>query len=340
MTDNKKKRMMMLDGLTPNTSNASSSAPMMATNRALRSARDAVDAHRVWELDPSSITDQRVADRIDSFDVVELRRSIEVNGQAVPILVRRDPSADDKYLLVYGKRRLEAIKGSERISKVRAVIASLDETAAIRAQVTENTERRDLSFIERALFAKELHDGGYGTQDQIADLLNSSKSSISMALSVARVVGKELAQAIGPAELIGRPRWESLAKGITEASLDPGGLVGIALAAKQKAAEAATEDSADEAAAHSNAAFAAVLRTVTRSSQGKETPYTDAHRSRSRPLLVSGKKAGRISSTRTGVKLEVLTEDRAFAAWIDEQAETVLRDIHARWTASQKTDRE
>ncbi len=333
MTDNKKKRMMMLDGLTPNTANTPSGAPMMSTNRALRSARDAVDAHRVWELDPASITDQRVADRIETFDVVELRRSIETNGQAVPILVRRDPSGDDKYLLVYGRRRLEAIKGSERVSKVRAVIASLDETAAIRAQVTENTERRDLSYIERALFAKELHDGGYGTQDQIADLLNSSKSSISMALSVARTVGNELAQAIGAAELIGRPRWESLAKGIADAAIDPSALVDIARSARQKAAEAT--EGPDEATAHSNAAFAAVLRVVTRS-QAKEAPSADAHQNSNRFLSVDGRKAGKVTTSSRGIRLEFLTQDPEFATWISEQADTVLQEIHDRWSVLQE----
>lgn len=52
MTDSKKKRMSMLDSLA-----AAGTPPapgsMMSSNRALRSARDAVDAHHVWELDPA-----------------------------------------------------------------------------------------------------------------------------------------------------------------------------------------------------------------------------------------------------------------------------------------------
>lgn len=123
---------------------------MMVTNRALRSARDAVDSHRIWELDPEQIVDDRTADRLDPSDVADLRNSIETVGQTVPILVRRDGSNPDRYLLVYGRRRLEAIRGSERVTKVRAMIAAMDDTAAIRAQASENTGRRDLSFIERA----------------------------------------------------------------------------------------------------------------------------------------------------------------------------------------------
>ena len=58
MTASKKKRMSMLDSLaTAGTPAAPGS--MMSTNRALRSARDAVDAHHVWELDPDEIEDGR-----------------------------------------------------------------------------------------------------------------------------------------------------------------------------------------------------------------------------------------------------------------------------------------
>lgn len=146
MTDSKKKRMSMLDSLaTAGTPPATGS--MMSSNRALRSARDAVDAHHVWELDPSAIQDERYSDRLDPQDVHDLRTSIELNGQTVPILVRRHPTETNRYLLVYGRRRLEAIRASDKVSKVRALIANLDDTAALRAQVSENTGRRDLSAV-------------------------------------------------------------------------------------------------------------------------------------------------------------------------------------------------
>ena len=134
MTDSKKKRMSMLDSLA-----AAGTPPapgsMMSSNRALRSARDAVDAHHVWELDPDEIEDERYSDRLDPKDVDDLRASIEQNGQTVPILVRRHPTETNRYLLVYGRRRLEAIRASDKVKKVRALIANLDDTAALRAQV-------------------------------------------------------------------------------------------------------------------------------------------------------------------------------------------------------------
>ena len=78
MTSGKKKRMSMLDNLAAAggpapAPQAGAVTPMMTSNRALRSARDAVDSHHVWELDPSSIVDDRLADRLDPADVMDLR---------------------------------------------------------------------------------------------------------------------------------------------------------------------------------------------------------------------------------------------------------------------------
>lgn len=155
----------MLDNLAAAKPPASANS-MMSSNRALRSARDAVDAHHVWELDPEEIEDGRFADRLNPEDVDDLRASIELNGQTVPILVRRHQTASNRYLLVYGRRRLEAIRSSDKVSKIRALIASLDDSAALRAQVSENTGRRDLSYIERALFAQELLESGFGFSER------------------------------------------------------------------------------------------------------------------------------------------------------------------------------
>ena len=184
MSDGKKRRMSMLDNLAA----AGSPAPpgsMMSSNRALRSARDAVDSHHVWELDPATIDDGRIADRFDPEDVADLREAIETNGQAVPILVRRNPADPDRYLLVYGRRRLEAIRSSDKVQKVRALVANLDDEAALRTQISENMARRDLSFIEKAVFAQELVAKGFGNQSQVAEVLTVTKSSVSMAIAVA-----------------------------------------------------------------------------------------------------------------------------------------------------------
>jgi ParB family chromosome partitioning protein len=326
MTDSKKKRMSMLDSLAAaGTPPAPSS--MMSSNRALRSARDAVDAHHVWELDPAEIQDERYSDRLDPKDVHDLRASIEQNGQTVPILVRRHATEPNRYLLVYGRRRLEAIRASDKVSKVRALIANLDDTAALRAQVSENTGRRDLSYIERALFAQELLDSGFGSQAQIAEVLNVTRSAVSMSISVAKAIGTALAHAIGPAHGVGRPRWEALAKELADSRIENDDLSRIALDVRAKAAanEQADEDPHVDP---SVAAFEAVARHVKKSvnsTLGKKP------RSKTTALVIDGTPVGAIKRSGRALRLDLTDVDDAFAEWLDARAQDVLEELHDRW---------
>lgn len=326
MTDSKKKRMSMLDSLA-----AAGTPPapgsMMSSNRALRSARDAVDAHHVWELDPAEIQDERYSDRLDPKDVHDLRASIEQNGQTVPILVRRHATDPNRYLLVYGRRRLEAIRASHKVSKVRALIANLDDTAALRAQVSENTGRRDLSYIERALFAQELLDSGFGSQAQIAEVLNVTRSAVSMSISVAKAIGTALAHAIGPAHGVGRPRWEALAKELADSRIENDDLSRIALdvRAKEAANEQADEDPQVDP---SVAAFEAVARHVKKSvssTLGKKP------RSKTTALVIDGAPVGAIKRSGRALRLDLTDVDDAFAEWLDARAQDVLEELHDRW---------
>lgn len=326
MTDSKKKRMSMLDSLA-----AAGTPPapgsMMSSNRALRSARDAVDAHHVWELDPAEIQDERYSDRLDPKDVHDLRASIEQNGQTVPILVRRHASDPNRYLLVYGRRRLEAIRASDKLSKVRALIANLDDTAALRAQVSENTGRRDLSYIERALFAQELLDNGFGSQAQIAEVLNVTRSAVSMSISVAKAIGTALAHAIGPAHGVGRPRWEALAKELADSRIENDDLSRVALDVRAKAA---ANEQADEnpQVDPSVAAFEAVARHVKKSvssTLGKKP------RSKTTALVIDGTPVGAIKRSGRALRLDLTDVDDAFAEWLDARAQDVLEELHDRW---------
>ena len=326
MTDSKKKRMSMLDSLAAaGTSPAAGS--MMSSNRALRSARDAVDAHHVWELDPVEIQDERYSDRLDPKDVHDLRASIEQNGQTVPILVRRHPTDPNRYLLVYGRRRLEAIRASDKVSKVRALIANLDDTAALRAQVSENTGRRDLSYIERALFAQELLDSGFGSQAQIAEVLNVTRSAVSMSVSVAKAIGTALAHAIGPAHGVGRPRWEALAKELSDSRIDIDELSRVALDVRAKTAVSEQADE-DPKVDPSVAAFEAVARHIKKSvspTLGKKP------RSKNTALVIDGTPVGAIKRSGRALRLDLTDVDDAFAEWLDARAQDVLEELHDRW---------
>lgn len=343
MTSSKKKRMSLLDNLAAAGMGAASPAPgatkppaeapsepatggMMSTNRALRSARDAVDGHHVWELDPALIDDLRPADRLNPEDVLDLRDAIEANGQTVPILVRRNPADGNRYLLIYGRRRLEAIRASDKVAKVRALVANMDDDSAIRAQISENMARRDLSFIEKALLAKSLVASGLGNQSQVAEILTVTKSSVSMSISIIEALGEDLVRAIGPAHGVGRPRWDALARALAEAGMDGDAVLDVAHAARDAAAVSVLEgEEVDQDP--SLAALDAVEQALT-----PVKPVAKAARAPapSVPLTIGGQRGGAVKRTAKGITLSL--EDGAFAQWVEAQAQDLIDELHTRWS--------
>src|SRR5690606_11517702 len=111
------------------------------------------------------------------------------------------------YQLAYGHRRVQAAR--ELGLNVRAVVRSLDDAALVLAQGKENAERRDLSFIERAFFAKVLIDHGFDRATAMA-ALSVHKSEMSRLIQVAEAIPPHIVRAIGPAPKAGRPRWIAL----------------------------------------------------------------------------------------------------------------------------------
>ncbi|MBA8862757.1 ParB family chromosome partitioning protein [Ochrobactrum anthropi] len=167
-------------------------------------------ADSVLELDPSLIEPSRIADRITisvdpAFDA--LCESIRENGQQVPILVRPSPTTDGRYQIAYGRRRLAAARTLG--IKVRAVIKGLSDAELIVAQGRENLDRQDLSFIEKAFFAKNMEDEGI-ERSTIISALGMHKADVSRLLTVAKSVPVQIIERIGAAPKAGRKRWLEL----------------------------------------------------------------------------------------------------------------------------------
>lgn len=326
MSDSKKKRMAMLDTLAAAGSPAP--PPSLSASRPLRAARDAVDSHKVWDLDPYQIIDERIADRLDPADVDDLRTSIEATGQTVPILVRRHPSQTDRYLLVYGRRRLEAVRSSDTVHTIKALIANLDADHAIEAQISENMARRDLSYIEKALFAHELIEGGFGNQTRVAEVLTVTKSSISMALGIIAALGPDLVRAIGPAHAIGRPRWDALAQAVEASHRSQNELIDIAENARDKVL-VDTVVIGPEQGDTSVDVFEAVWNAVAPTAPAK--PKAKKPKPLARTLTAAGKPTGTLQRTANGLKMEL--QQGAFADWLEGQMQTLLDELHERFDA-------
>lgn len=332
MSDGKKNRMAMLDTL------SGSPAPlaMKSSSRPLRAARDAVEAVRVWELDPEQIEDTRIADRLDLSDIGDLRTSIETNGQSAPIVVRRHPSEDDKYLLVYGRRRLEAIRSSDKVEKVHALINSLDDEAAVVAQVSENTGRRDLSYIEKALFATQLTAAGFGTQAKVAEVFDVTKSWMSMATRIVETVTPEVIDAIGPAPGIGRPRWENFAKLIeAKAKASPKQLIG--LAENKRGIVKDHPESLKKNGQYIDLSVAVFehLEKYLMLDRRKYEAEEAANKPGPRALSLNGTTAGSVK--RSGKKVQIELVPGELADWVEDEAQWLIEQIHAHWVTNKKS---
>lgn len=156
-------------------------------------------------IDPAGLTDRLDE---DEAGIAELAESIRQWGQQVPVLLRHSPNYEGRYEVVYGRRRVAALK---RLGlPVRAMIRDLSDRDLIVAQGQENNARRDLSFIEKAVFAARMQRMGFDRR-VICDALMVDKTQVSRMIQVAEAVPEPVIRAIGAAPSVGRTRWLALA---------------------------------------------------------------------------------------------------------------------------------
>ncbi|MCB1387908.1 MAG: plasmid partitioning protein RepB [Rhodobacteraceae bacterium] len=182
-------------------------------------------ARAVAEIDPHMIDAGGVQDRLESVASEDdaLRESIATHGQQVPVLVRPHPEREGRYQIVYGRRRVLALRDLGR--PVKALIRDLDDRELVLAQGQENTARRDLSFIEKVNFARQLQEMGYDRK-VICDALSVDKTLASRMLSLAARLPAELIAGVGAAPSIGRDRWTAFAEHLAQLDADVGDLLG------------------------------------------------------------------------------------------------------------------
>lgn len=261
-------------------------------------------AEQVIEIEPSEIEVSFVRDRFTvendpSFE--SLKGQISARGQQVPILVRPHPDDPRRYQAAYGHRRLRAAADLGR--KVKAIVRNLTDDELVIAQGQENGERRDLSFIERALFASLLEKRAFD-RETITAALGVDKPELSRLLGVVAVVDPELIRAMGPAPKVGRPRWLLLAE----------------IANNPKAAKLASDVAASKefAALDSNMRFGAVLSAL-------RDLKTQGTSSRTRVAMRESKAVAWIERFGRGARL--VTKERAFATFLENRLPLLLREF-------------
>lgn len=276
-----------------------------------------LSSNAVREIDPALIDDDGPKDRlaISDADVAALADSIRQHGQQVPIMVRPLPDAPGRYRVVYGRRRLRALRLAGMPAK--ALVRSLTDEQAILAQGQENSLRLDPSFIEKAVFVAELADAGYDPA-VIMDALAIDKPMLSRMTKVARTIPTDVIRFVGPAHGIGRRRWEDLADLARDHGLD---LEAIAAGLPADLAKAASDD---RFARLADAAARAVARDEAGADAPPALPLTDA----------DGATIGEMKASPRALSIRLARVEGGFADWLRDNAEDEFRRLHARWQAS------
>lgn len=104
----------------------------------------------------------------------ELAESIKQHGIIQPLVVRR---LGDKFEIIAGERRYKAATMAG-LTKVPVIISDIDDNKSAEVALVENIQRRNLTAIEEAKSYKNLLDRGYLTQEQLANKMGVSQSSI------------------------------------------------------------------------------------------------------------------------------------------------------------------
>ncbi|GAA0701501.1 ParB/RepB/Spo0J family partition protein [Marinobacterium maritimum] len=105
----------------------------------------------------------------------ELASSIRSQGVMQPIVVR--PIADERYEIIAGERRWRASQMAG-LNQIPVIIRDVPDEAAIAMALIENIQRENLNPIEEAIALQRLQTEFELTQQQVADAVGKSRSTI------------------------------------------------------------------------------------------------------------------------------------------------------------------
>jgi len=291
-----------------------SAGPIAAIRNDLRN----LGSRSVQDVDPDLIEDTGLKDRIGALDddVADLRDSISRHGQQVPILLRPHPKLSGRYQVVYGRRRLAAIRGLG--TPVKALIRTLSDEEAVLAQGQENNLRKDPSFIEKALFAGDLEEAGYDARI-VQDALNVNRSHTSHMRKVREAFPREVLERIGAAPSIGWKRWYELAAMILEKKIDA----------------FAVHPAPFPEGSTSDERFAAWVKAI----PSNETPKPERQVKGTTAVLVTardGSAIGEVDLDKGALGFRPSSLHGEFAGWLHKNADAVFSRLHDEFLTQSK----
>lgn len=149
---------------------------------------DSVDENDVKEINLSEIRSNPYQPRKTFNDEAlhELAESIKNYGVFQPIIVKKSIKGYD---LIAGERRVRASKLAG-LDKIPAIIKDFSDDMMREIALLENLQRENLTAIELAWAYKGIIDSLHITQDELANKLGKSRSSITNVLGLLRLPTK------------------------------------------------------------------------------------------------------------------------------------------------------
>ncbi len=123
----------------------------------------------------------------DEKSLQELGESIKRHGLLQPIVVVEDEV--DGYILVAGERRLRASKIA-KLKTIKAIVAKVDDEQMRQHALIENIQRDELNAIELADAYHELIQVHQMTHDELAVMVNKSRTHVTNALRLLQLSKK------------------------------------------------------------------------------------------------------------------------------------------------------
>jgi ParB family chromosome partitioning protein len=162
----------------------------------------------------------------DEEALASLTASIAELGVLQPILVRE--VGEDRFELIAGERRWRAAKRAG-LPSIPVVVREVDEVLSLEQALVENLHREDLNPLEEAAAYQQLMEDFELTQEQVAQKVGKSRSSVANTLrlfqlppSIQRLVAENQLAAGHAKALLGTPDrafQEALAKRIVAEGL-------------------------------------------------------------------------------------------------------------------------
>ncbi|MEM6371301.1 MAG: plasmid partitioning protein RepB [Pseudomonadota bacterium] len=312
---------LMAEGAKPAEVAPSGKRPLKGAIGAVSQSIEALKARALLDINPFLIDAGGLTDRLESDDAEDaaLLASIRDYGQQVPVLVRPHPTDADRFQIVYGRRRVLALRDLGQ--PVKALLRDLDDSALVMAQGQENNARRGLSFIEKANFAAQMRDAGYDRR-AVCDALAIDKTVVSRMLQIVDRIGADLIAAIGAAPSVGRDRWGALAAKLEGGEVDARDMIDMVAA---RATDSGDSNDRFEIAIATGDEGAPALRNPT------EPNVAPKPRASRRTIMGAGSGAP-IARAMLGHDKVVLTlpRENGFEDWLVNN----LSEIHRTWVHS------